>query len=48
MKKQFLYTKFYKGANADKLCELGKNIVLFENVCVTNSKIGNYTYIQSN
>jgi acetyltransferase-like isoleucine patch superfamily enzyme len=45
---RFENTTFYENSFADILTTLGKNTVLFANVNVLNSILGNYTYIQKN
>jgi acetyltransferase-like isoleucine patch superfamily enzyme len=47
IKKQFIDSVVYFGANIDKKSTLGKHSVLFSNVVLQNSTLGDYSYMQS-
>lgn len=46
--KRFPSCKFYQHIFVDKNTIIGKNVVLFDNVTVENSDIGNNTFVQKN
>lgn len=46
--KKFPKSKIYYGVNMDRNSIISKKTVLFPNVILQNTKVGEYTYIQSN
>jgi acetyltransferase-like isoleucine patch superfamily enzyme len=46
--KRFPQSKIYSNVNVDKNSYIGLNTVLFNNVSIQNTQIGDYTYVQSN
>jgi len=48
MQKKFPQSKIYYGAFLDKDSFVGKNAVLFRDVLLQNTKINDYSYVQSN
>lgn len=48
LKKRFSKSKIHNNVNIDNNSTIGKNTVLFNSVSIQNTKIDNYSYIQSN